>query len=101
MQNIILLFSLSIFLFSNCKMGPGTSGRDVCKNDKPGGLFDFQSSIADRVANCNHIIGLYSNLTEMERNDAMNLILVQCAAYFNDLKNCDKESQNPWPIPSF
>ena len=100
MQNIILLFFISIFLFPNCEMGPGTSGRDKCKHSNKDSLSKPDRTKADKVAECIRIINILSNATRaVQENSYTNTILIQCAIEFTDLKKCNQESPNPWPIP--
>jgi hypothetical protein len=87
-----------VFLFK-CDIGPGTSGRDHCKNNKPGSISRPESSRADKAHCTNVLLVLNVASSDPDSQAFTDLYLAQCAAHFAALKKCDNESPLPWPIP--
>ena len=89
-----------MLVFCHCDIGPGTSGRDHCKNYKNIQLDkSSEGSKADGGKCIFYLPSLIQISSPEKNNEGLDLFLILCAQNFAALKKCDNESQLPWPIP--
>jgi hypothetical protein len=92
-----LIFLCSILLYYSCDIGPGTSGRDHCKNHEPFKL-DGPSE-GSKSNNASQACILPFIIVNNLGNEEFDTTILLCAIEFSELKKCDNESQLPYPIP--
>ncbi|TGL63823.1 hypothetical protein EHQ58_00185 [Leptospira ognonensis] len=102
MLRISFLISALFFVFLHCDVGPGTSGRDHCKNQKDFPSFEgrIDTSIADK-SNCVNTLPFLLQIpaSSEDGREVTDYFLLSCMKNFKKLKECDNESELPYPIP--
>ncbi|WP_165784034.1 hypothetical protein [Leptospira levettii] len=96
----ILYLQTFLCLLQNCDVGFGTSGRDHCKNYTPISWGNTKTSRATEFRQCMDSLNFLSQAQVFENNrELFDLLAIDCALKFSNLKKCDNESYLPYPIP--